>query len=134
MKRTVQISMLLLLGFMTVTAQGTLFSFRIVEPFNCLQDKITGETYLSLEVLDAGGGLVDFIFRNDDPLNSSIHEVYFDDNVGGSGSNILSNYNKGVELIKDINIDEYDKEIRKSYRPKWHDSAQKASKVLRELK
>lgn len=49
-------------------------------------------------------------------------------------SNILSNYKKGVELLKDINLDKYDKEIRKTYRPKWHDLAQKASKVLHELK
>jgi len=49
-------------------------------------------------------------------------------------SNILSNYNKGVELLKDLDIHEYDAMIRKTYRPKWHDSAKKASKVLHDLK
>jgi hypothetical protein len=48
-------------------------------------------------------------------------------------SNIFSNYQKGVELLKDLNLEEYDKNIRKTYRPKWHDSAKKASEVLERL-
>lgn len=48
-------------------------------------------------------------------------------------SNILINYRKGVEMLKDMDIDEYDKNIRKTYKPRWHDSARKASKVLEKL-
>ncbi len=43
---------------------------------------------------------------------------------------IKNNYEKGLKILERINLDEYDKEIRKTYKPRWHDSARKASRVL----
>ncbi len=40
-----------------------------------------GEAQLSVNVSDAGGGLVRFLFSNSGPLASSITDVYFDDRV-----------------------------------------------------
>jgi len=52
--------------------------------FECLTgnnaaDCLIGETQLSVEVSDQGGGLVRFHFRNSGPQASSISEIYFDD-------------------------------------------------------
>ena len=46
---------------------------------NNVNDVATGQAQLSVEVVDAGGGQVDFIFRNAGPLASSITDVYFED-------------------------------------------------------
>ena len=57
---------------------------------------------------------------------------------GGIGrainQNVNENYEKGKKILETIDIDEYDKKVRKTYKPKWHESARKASKVLRKLK
>ena len=56
---------------------------------------------------------------------------------GGTGrainKNIRANYEEGLEILKTISLEEYDREIRKTYKPKWHDSARKASRVLDSL-
>ena len=56
---------------------------------------------------------------------------------GGTGrainKNIRANYEEGLDILKTISLEEYDREIRKTYRPKWHDSARKASRVLDSL-
>lgn len=48
--------------------------------------------------------------------------------------NIKENYEKGKKLLEKVDMDEYDKKIRETYTPKWHDSAKIASKVLRDMK
>ena len=57
---------------------------------------------------------------------------------GGTGrainKNIKANYEEGLEILKTISLEEYDKKVRKTYKPKWHDSAIKASRVLDSLK
>jgi hypothetical protein len=47
--------------------------------------------------------------------------------------NIKLNYEEGLRILDNIDLYKYDKEIRKTYKPKWHDSARKASKVLDSL-
>jgi hypothetical protein len=44
--------------------------------------------------------------------------------------NIKKNYEQGLKLLEQIEIEEYDREVRKTYQPRWHDSARKASRVL----
>ncbi len=46
---------------------------------NNAADAATGEAQLLLDVTDAGGGQVSFLFTNLGPLASSITDVYFDD-------------------------------------------------------
>jgi len=57
---------------------------------------------------------------------------------GGIGrainANVNINYEKGWEIFQKLDIDEYDKKVRETYKPVWHESAKKASTVLRELK
>jgi len=36
-------------------------------------------------------------------------------------------------MFENMNLDKYDKEIRKTYKPRWHDSARTASRVLDRL-
>lgn len=48
--------------------------------------------------------------------------------------NILENYEEGKKILETIDLDEYDKKVRKTYKPHWHDSARKASKVLDSMK
>ena len=40
------------------------------------------------------------------------------------------NYEKGREILKTVDMDEYDKKVRATYKPKWHDSHRKASRAL----
>jgi len=47
--------------------------------------------------------------------------------------NIRKNYEEGRKMLEHLDLDEYDREIRKTYQPKWHDSARTASRVLDEL-
>ena len=47
--------------------------------------------------------------------------------------NIRGNFEKGKRMLEDMDLDEYDEEIRKTYKPRWHDSARKASRVLDRL-
>ena len=49
-------------------------------------------------------------------------------------TNIKMNFEEGFEMLKNLDIDEYDKQVRKTYKPQWHDSAVKASRVLDSLK
>jgi len=46
---------------------------------------------------------------------------------------IRKNYEAGVKMLEHMDLEEYDKEIRKTYKPRWHDSARKASRVLDKL-
>lgn len=46
---------------------------------NNVADAAIGEAQLSVDVLDAGGGQVKFLFHNSGPSASSITDVYFDD-------------------------------------------------------
>jgi len=48
--------------------------------------------------------------------------------------NILKNYLEGKKIVDKIDLDEYDKKARLNYKPHWHDSARKASRVLEKLK
>ncbi len=48
--------------------------------------------------------------------------------------NILKNFIEGKKIIEKIDIDEYDRKVRLTYRPHWHDSARKASRVLEKIK
>lgn len=48
--------------------------------------------------------------------------------------NILNNFIEGKKIIDNIDLDEYDRKARLTYRPHWHDSARKASRVLEKLK
>lgn len=48
--------------------------------------------------------------------------------------NIKENYEKGRKMLESMDIEEYDRNIRKTYKPRWHDSARKASRVLDRLK
>jgi len=56
---------------------------------------------------------------------------------GGTGrainSSVKANYEKGKKIFEKISIDEYDRNIRKTYKPKWASSGKRASKVLAEL-
>jgi hypothetical protein len=45
-------------------------------------------------------------------------------------TNIRMNYEKGREILKTVDMDEYDKKVRATYKPKWHDSHRKASRAL----
>jgi hypothetical protein len=47
--------------------------------------------------------------------------------------NIFSNYEKGRKMMETLSFEEYDKKVRKTYKPQWRDSAQKASRVLDKL-
>jgi len=47
--------------------------------------------------------------------------------------NIRKNYEKGKKMLETLDLDTYDREIRKTYQPRWHDSARKASRVLDKL-
>jgi hypothetical protein len=53
---------------------------------------------------------------------------------GGTGrainSNIKNNFEAGKKILETISLEEYDKKVRKNYKPKWHESAMKASRVL----
>jgi hypothetical protein len=51
--------------------------------FDCISNNnttncTTGETQLSVDVTDAGGGVTKFLFSNSGPLSSSITDIYFD--------------------------------------------------------
>ena len=46
----------------------------------------------------------------------------------------MKNFNEGKKIIEKLDLDEYDKKVRLTYRPPWHDSARKASRVLEKLK
>jgi hypothetical protein len=46
---------------------------------------------------------------------------------------IQSNYEAGLRMMESMDFDEYDKEIRKTYTPRWHDSKKTASRVLDRL-
>lgn len=59
---------------------GVTYSFTGVTSNNTLNTSI-GESQLSLTVSDAGGGFVNFEFTNSGPEESSITDVYFDDNA-----------------------------------------------------
>lgn len=56
---------------------------------------------------------------------------------GGTGrainASVKANYEKGKKILEKIDIEEYDKKIRKTYKPKWIESAKKATKVLEEM-
>ncbi len=47
--------------------------------------------------------------------------------------NIRGNFEKGKKMLEHMDLDEYDRLIRKTYKPRWHDSAKKASRVLDRL-
>ena len=47
--------------------------------------------------------------------------------------NIRSNYEEGRRMMESLDFDEYDKKVRETYKPHWHDSARKASRVLDKL-
>lgn len=46
---------------------------------------------------------------------------------------IQANYEKGREVLAKISLEDYDREIRKTYKPRWRESARIASRVLREM-
>jgi len=56
---------------------------------------------------------------------------------GGTGrainKSIQANYEEGLRLMEHMSFEEYDKEIRKSYTPHWHDSQRTASRVLDQI-
>ena len=57
---------------------------------------------------------------------------------GGAGrainTNISLTLDKGREILNEMSFEEYDKKIRKSYKPHWATSKQKASNVFQSLK
>ena len=59
---------------------GFTYSFTGITSNNPLNTGI-GESQLSLTVSDEGGGFVNFKFTNSGPEESSITDIYFDDNV-----------------------------------------------------
>ena len=48
--------------------------------------------------------------------------------------NIKMNFEEGKKILDSIDLETYDKEVRKTYKPRWHDSAIKASRVLDKIK
>jgi hypothetical protein len=66
-------------------AAGPVFSFTGVSN-NSVTNTLIGETQLSVEVDNAGGGQVWFKFTNSGPDPSSITAIYFDDGPAGTGT------------------------------------------------
>ncbi|MFO8133190.1 MAG: hypothetical protein R6U10_04565 [Thermoplasmatota archaeon] len=48
-------------------------------------------------------------------------------------ASVKANLEEGKRLLEDTTLEEYDREIRETYTPKWIESAQKATRVLDEL-
>lgn len=74
--------------------------------FDCLTNSLAadcaiGESQLSVEIKDAGGGLVRFHFRNSGPAASAISEVYFDDGSLLALSTVIDG--PGVDFEPDAN-------------------------------
>jgi hypothetical protein len=74
--------------------------------FDCLTGNLAGdcaigEAQLTVDVIDQGGGLVLFHFKNSGPLASSISEVYFDDGSLLALSSVIDG--PGVDFEPDAN-------------------------------
>lgn len=67
-------------GLFASAANAVTYTFSSVSN-NLAGDVAIGEAQLSLEVLDAGGGIVSFTFANAGPSASSITELYWDDST-----------------------------------------------------
>lgn len=63
-----------------IAAAGPVFGFQNITN-NKLTDAAIGEDQLTVELIDFGGGQVEFLFRNSGPEASSIARIYFDDNA-----------------------------------------------------
>jgi hypothetical protein len=77
-----------------MAAQATVLGFQDIT-YNSAADEAIGEAQLSVEVTDAGGGLVSFLFSNSGPYASSITDVYFDDGSLLGISQIIDSENGG---------------------------------------
>lgn len=71
-------------------AQAATFGFTNITNNNA-GDAAIGEAQFSLDVTDAGGGLVDFTFVNAGPAQSTMATLYFDDAAGLIDSIALNN-------------------------------------------
>jgi hypothetical protein len=61
---------------------GPTYTFQNITNNNAV-NAATGESQLSVELIDLGGGTVEFLFKNSGPLASSIADIYFDNgNLG----------------------------------------------------
>jgi len=71
-------ALVLVLSLSSMTARATILGFESITD-NLASDAAIGEAQLFVDVTDAGGGLVSFLFSNIGPNPSSITDVYFDD-------------------------------------------------------
>ena len=69
----------LVAGLLPVSQAGAVTLGMFCLTGNDAGDCAIGEARLTVDVTDAGGGLVSFLFANSGPEASSISEVYFDD-------------------------------------------------------
>lgn len=61
---------------------GPTYTFQNITNNNAV-NAAAGESQLSVELIDLGGGSVEFLFKNSGPLASSIADIYFDNgNLG----------------------------------------------------
>ena len=82
-----KLAVLLSLSFFTIAGlveAGPVFTF-VGLSNNSATNTLIGETQLSVEVNDAGGGQAWFTFYNSGPDPSSITQIYFDDGPAGTG-------------------------------------------------
>lgn len=71
--------------FSAAAAQAVTYNFTGVTS-NSVTDVNTGQSQLSVDVLDSGAGTVSFTFNNSGPLASSITDVYWDDQASVLGT------------------------------------------------
>lgn len=83
--RTQMLSLGCLLGLVLAggsVVAGPIFGFENITNNNA-GDAAIGEAQLTVELIDLGGGQVEFLFRNSGSAASSITEIYFDDGNPG---------------------------------------------------
>jgi hypothetical protein len=76
--KTVVLALAMALPVAPASVQAVSLGFDNISA-NDVGNAATGEAQLSVNVTDAGGGLVSFLFMNSGPAASSITDVYFDD-------------------------------------------------------
>lgn len=83
-------------------ANAVTYSFTGVTS-NSTADVSTGQTQLTMDVLDSGSGTVSFTFNNSGPLASSITDVYWDDQASLLGTMGAITSSSGVSFAQGAN-------------------------------
>ncbi|MCV2871054.1 VPLPA-CTERM sorting domain-containing protein [Defluviimonas sp. WL0050] len=90
------------LAVSAVAAHAVTYNFTGVTS-NSTANVTTGQTQLTMDVLDSGSGTVSFTFNNSGPLASSITDVYWDDQASLLGTMGAITSSSGVSFSQGAN-------------------------------